>query len=384
MNAAAARGEPGLYVHVPFCARACPYCDFDFVVGRSPDVSAYLKGLDAEVQARQLSGTAVRTVYVGGGTPSLLGASGLRRLFAQLRATFDTHGVLETTVELNPEHVDAALLDVLVEVGCDRVSLGAQTLDAGGLVQLGRVHSGAGALAAAGEAVGRGLAVSADLIVGWAGQTTDSLERDLNAFDAAGVEHLSVYALTIEPATPWEALVRRGKRSLPDDDHQATLLEHVAGWARRGGWDHYEVASYARSMASRAQHNAGYWTARDYVGLGPSAASAQFGMEGEVRRQNNVRGWAAWLNDPSVAEVETLDGVAAAVESLWLGLRLLGGVDVTTFLSHFPAVDRRWLDRRIQGSVRAGNLVWTHDGRLRVAPDRWLMHDAVVADLLEP
>jgi len=372
---------PGLYVHVPFCARACPYCDFDFRVvgtGRGLDVAGYVASLSDEIEARALSGTAVRTVYVGGGTPSVLGPEGLAAVFAAIDRHFDRGAALETTVELNPEHVDDALLDALVDLGCDRVSLGTQTLEPNGLVQLGRGHDRMRGVAAIGAAVERGLSVSADLIVGWPGQTPTMLDDDVARLVQAGVGHLSIYALTIEPGTPWVSLVRRGTRAMPDDDLQAELLGRVHAWGDAAGWAHYEVASYAASPDDRAVHNLGYWTGRDYIGLGPSAASATVLPDGSVVRRTNPRS-----DDPAgtAPSEEALDPRTAAAEGLWLGLRVLTGMSIARWLARFPGVDEAWLERRIERCVRRGDLHREGD-LLAIAPGRWLHHDAIAVELL--
>lgn len=377
----APRRARGLYVHVPFCARACPYCDFDFVVGRHPDVEVYLSGLEREWSARALV-PGFTTVYLGGGTPSSLGPTGLARLLAWIEPRLGG-APAEWTVELNPEHATESLFDVLTAGGVDRVSLGVQTFERPGLHVLGRKHSAAAARRAIEGALARDLRVSVDLIVGWPGQSEDALIRDLDALEALGVRHVSVYALTIEPATPWEALVRRGVRSLPDPDVQADALATVA--QRLAAWDHYEVASYARD-GQRARHNLGYWRWADYVGLGPSAASARF-EAGRVHRRTAVRGLGPWLADPLAAEAEVLTGSQAAAEGLWTGLRCLDGVDLgpgSDFLATFPGVQRDWIAARSAEHVARGNLEWLEDGRvLRVRPDRWMWHDEVAAALLD-
>lgn len=366
----------GLYVHVPFCARACPYCDFDFEVGRSPSTEVYLAGLEQEVGRRPgIRDREYRTVYVGGGTPSLLGAEGLGALLAWIDRTFPGSGADERTVELNPEHVTPALLDALTGGGVDRISLGIQSLDPRGLVQLGRVHTAAMALEALNAALGRGLRVTADLIVGWPGQTQDSLRADIDGLVVAGVGHVSIYALTIEDSTPWVKLVRRGLRVLPDGDVQGDMLELSEQALLAAGLEHYEVASYARP-GQEARHNLLYWTWEDYVGLGPSAASATFRADGVVRR-SNPRGLAAWRTgaDP---QIDALAPEEAAQEGLWVGLRLLRGIDVDAFLRAFPGVDRRWIERRVELPLSRGNVEWTDEGRvLRVHPRRWLWHDTV-------
>ncbi|HFE46474.1 MAG TPA: radical SAM family heme chaperone HemW [Nannocystis exedens] len=372
----------GLYVHVPFCARACPYCDFDFEVGREPAVDRYFKGLEMELRQREAIGArSYDTVYVGGGTPSLLGEVGLRRLFSWIERSFPGSGGHETTVELNPEHVTAGLLDLLIGVGIDRISLGVQTLDAEGLVQLGRVHSAEQATLAIVQARRRGLRVSADLIVGWPGQSAASLHLDVERLVAAGVGHVSVYALTIERATPWPKLVRRGLRVLPDVDAQAEMLELSERALVRAGLRHYEVASYA-VLGEEARHNLLYWTWSEYVGIGPSAASARFSAEGGVVRRSNARGIDLW-SAGAVPSIERLDPEQAAREGLWVGLRVLDGIDVVDFLRAFPAVDRGWIERRIKRPLELGNIEWIDRGRgLRVCPGRWLWHDSVGSAIL--
>lgn len=387
----------GLYVHVPFCERACPYCDFDFEVGRPARlglaIERWLAGLERERLARIAAGehleVDIDTLYVGGGTPSVLAPEQLRGLFAWLGRgfLFDPGSLREVTVELNPEHVDAARLDALVELGVGRVSLGVQTLAPSGLRELGRAHDREAALTAIERCVARGLRTSADLIVGWRGQGVDELRRDLDALAERGVEHVSIYGLTIEPDTPWPKLVRRGLRVLPDDDLQADLLLAAEAELEARGYVHYEVASYARSGAE-AIHNSKYWRWIDVIGLGPSAASVRHRSAtgegqggGVVERRSNPRGLEAWAGS-SAPISERLEGRSAAAEGLWLGLRRLRGMDVNAFLGRF-GVDRSWLEARVARQLRLGNLEWALDGALlRVAPGRWLWHDSIAVGVL--
>ncbi len=394
----------GLYVHVPFCARACPYCDFDFVVGRAPPVERYLEGLERERlgrreepglggeregDARETSETSetietIETVYLGGGTPSSLGPDGLDALLSWIEERFPGAGRRELTVELNPEHVSDELLARLSARRVGRVSLGVQTTRPGGLRELGRAHGPEQARAAIERATSFGLCVSADLIVGWRGQSEASLRADIDAVLDAGARHISIYALTVESGTPWELLVARGKRALPDPEHQAAMLELAESALTARGFEHYEVASYALAGA-RALHNVGYWTWRDYIGLGPSAHSARFTPEGGVLRRGNQRGFETWLLDPArPATEERLEPRAAAIEGLWTGLRVLPGIVVDDYLDRFRgAIDRDWLERRVEPERRRGNLQWVESGAvLRVAPGRWLWHDSICANLL--
>ena len=378
---------PGLYVHVPFCARACPYCDFDFEVGRRPGldtrIDAYLDGISRELELRDISGS-VRTLYLGGGTPSALGPDGLVELFDRLGARVDWSAAEEVCVELNPEHVDASMIEALASAGVGRVSLGVQSLSDAGLVELGRAHRRERAMSAMAQCVGR-FDVSADLIVGRPGERVEELDAAVDALDRLGIEHVSIYALTIEADTPWVQLVRRKQRDMPDEERQGEALEVVESALLRRGFEHYEIASYAKP-GRRARHNQAYWRGRDYWGVGPSAHSATHVPDG-VRRRGNARGLDAWRS--SLAEgagEEQLTGEAAAGEALWLALRLLDGVRTEDFLARFPSLPTGWMEARTRAQRERGNLEWATDPdggtRIRVAPGRWLWHDAIAVDLV--
>lgn len=371
-----------LYIHVPFCARRCPYCDFDFEVGRSPDVDTYLEALERELDDREaeLRDAPPATLYLGGGTPSLLGIAGLDRLLTLVRSRVDLSQLEEATIELNPEHTDDALVAALGQLGLDRVSLGVQSFDEDALAQLGRMHDPAQAEHAVGRCIAAGLRTSIDLIVGWPGQSDASLHDDLARTIAIAPEHVSIYALTIEAGTPWPKLVRRGLRQLPDDDRQADAIAHAESTLAAAGYRHYEVASYAKHGAI-ARHNTMYWRWRSYVGLGPSAASASYEGSGAVVRRTNPRGLAAW-RARLPPDIERLDLEAAAREGLWLGLRQLDGFDVDAWLARFVAFDRAWLHACIAPARARGDLELGDDGRLRIAPGRWLHADAIAARLL--
>ncbi len=377
---AAPGGGPafGVYVHVPYCARACPYCDFDFRVDARPDGRALLEQLQAELEARidARRGDPAHTVYVGGGTPSVLSPQDLQGLLRWIGSTWQTGACVEWTVEFNPEHADEAHLRACSDGGVDRISLGVQSFDAQGLRQLGRAHTPAQAQAAVSRARDQGLKVSVDLIVGWPGQQLEGLQREVETAVSLGVDHVSVYALTIEPGTPWERLVERGVRRLPRADTSADALLACEALLEAAGLQHYEVASYARPGAD-AQHNTGYWCGRDYVGVGPSAASARY--EGAaVVRTTNPRGQAWWDGHPP--QRETLSGEACAREALWLALRRLQGVKIEGLLTRIGR-DRAWLEARVAKSLSRGNIRLT-EGTIAVAPGRWLHHDDIAADVL--
>ncbi|TPV93090.1 MAG: coproporphyrinogen III oxidase family protein [Myxococcales bacterium FL481] len=396
----------GLYVHVPFCARACPYCDFHFRVEARPAVRPLLAALEAELHARGEVWQARRfdTVYIGGGTPSALGPAGLHALVAWCKHSVDLAATAEISVELNPEHVDPAMAGELASAeggvavvggpdamagelasaGVDRVTLGVQSFSEVGLRTLGRAHRSAAASRAIDQLLRSGIQVGVDLIVGWPRQRDDELDLDVRTVVASGVSHVSVYALTLDEGVAWHKLVRRGARSYPDADRQADLLLRAESQLVQSGFEHYELSNYARGRA-RSRHNEKYWTGQDYLGLGPSAASARHDARGGVWRETNPQGVAAWLADaasrPPTAEHVT--GEAAAAEALWLGLRRLEGVALPGFLARHPGLEADWVRRRLARQAARGNVRWEPAfERVSLAAGRWQWHDEVGLDLV--
>ncbi len=316
----------------------------------------------------------------------MLGVDGMAKLGQWIRQNVATGALMEWTVEVNPEHCDRAFVDMLRALGVTRISLGVQTFDGGGLMQLGRMHDRARALRAAEAVVEGGLALCLDLIVGWPGQNDKALDRDLHEVIDVGAQHVSIYALSVEAGTPWVSLVRRGRRRLPDEDQQAGALVRCEETLAAAGYEHYEIANYCIGGA-KSLHNSKYWAWADYLGLGPSAHSAQFvsatgtGRVASVVRRGNRRGLAAWLESPrEVGTQERLLGEEAAREALWTGLRVIRGVDVPGFLKTFGQ-SRSWLEAAVARQLSLGNVEWMGE-RLRVSADRWLWHDGIAADLL--
>ncbi len=355
-----------LYVHVPFCAHRCGYCDFTTVTGREDRHGAYVDALVRELEARG-GGLAERpeTVYLGGGTPSRLGADLLGRLLDALpRAT------AETTVECNPEDVDPALAEALAARGC-RVSLGAQTLSAPLLATLERRTVPAQVAAAARGLRAAGVAsLSLDLIYGIPGGTEEGLRADLDGLLDLDPDHLSAYELEAKPGTRFA--VRHGAELT----RQATQLERhmdiVIDRLQSAGFDWYEIASFARAEGHRGIHNRAYWRGRDYLGLGIGAVSTI----GDERRRNGPR-LQAYLDDPVGAPCE-LELVPARVrrrERLMLGLRLDEGVPLAEVED---VVDPVGVER-----LSSLGLLRTDGGTMRLdRRGRMLLHDCV-AELLD-
>ena len=323
LRRAAAQEPLGLYLHVPFCRDRCTYCSFVTTRDESlkPRVLAHLRRqLLAWGQA--LGRPAVDTLYLGGGTPSLLTAAELAELTATAAQAFDLAPLAEATLEANPGTLDRTWLEQARAAGWDRVSLGVQTLDDELLVRLGRIHDGGTALAALAWAGQAGFSrISADLMVGIPGQDLGRVLADAGALVRAGASHLSVYLLDLDKACALRAQVDTGRLHLPSEDEAADVFEALQAEVPRLGLDPYEISNYA-APGQQSRHNNRYWERRPYLGLGPSAAS----QLGDWRwTESGIL--PAWLEDRGAAEVQELGPAEALAEIPLLGLRLHRGVD---------------------------------------------------------
>jgi oxygen-independent coproporphyrinogen-3 oxidase len=317
----AAHREPlGLYLHVPFCRDRCTYCSF--VTTRDESLKAAALGLLCRQLAawgEALGRPAVDTLYLGGGTPSLLDPAELAGLTATARAAFDLAPLVEATLEANPGTIDLAWLESARALGWDRVSLGVQTLDDELLGRLGRIHDGGTALEALAWARRAGFRrISADLMVGIPGQDLERVLADARTLVAAGASHLSVYLLDLDKACPLRAQVDTGRLRLPTEDQVADVFEALQAELPRLGLAPYEISNYGEP----SRHNSRYWERRPYLGLGPSAAS-QLGPW----RWTESGVITAWLDGRGKADLQPLDPAEALAEIPLLGLRLHRGVD---------------------------------------------------------
>ena len=326
-----------LYVHVPFCAQKCRYCDFDSRSVASCDLDAaldaYFEQLYARLDAFGNAGALrqIRTVYVGGGTPSLAG----ERLDKLARRISMWCEPVEFTCEANPESLTAGLATALAEAGVTRISLGVQTLDNTELAVIGRIHDAERALEAIATVKDVGLDVSCDLMCGLPGQTAASWRRTLDGVLAAAPHHVSVYPLTLEEGTPLYRMACRDESLEPDEDFQAACMDVARERLSSAGYHPYEVASYALD-GHECAHNIAYWTGRGYLGLGRSAAGMLDAEDfdrlaglfpGVAPRGDFHRVRLVQRNDDATAFVaECLTRREAAAEDLMLACRMTRGV----------------------------------------------------------
>lgn len=326
-----------LYVHVPFCAQKCRYCDFDSQSVAPCDLDAaldaYFEHLYARLDAFGNAGALrqIRTVYVGGGTPTLAG----ERLVKLARRIFAWCKPVEFTCEANPESLTAELATALAEVGVTRISLGVQTLDNTELAAIGRIHNAERALEAIATVKDVGLDVSCDLMCGLPGQTMASWQCALDGVLAAAPHHVSVYPLTLEEGTPLYRMACRDESLEPDEDFQAACMDVARERLSSAGYHPYEVASYALD-GHECAHNIAYWTGRGYLGLGRSAAGMLDTRDfdrlaglfpGVAPRGDFHRVRLVQRNDDATAfEAEYLTRREAAAEDLMLACRMTRGV----------------------------------------------------------
>lgn len=392
----------GVYLHVPFCAVRCGYCDFNTytaselgpsdLVGASRATFAAAAGHELERAAAVLGASglparAASTVFVGGGTPTLLPAADLAAALDAVREHVGLVDGAEVTTEANPDSVTAESLRELAAAGFTRVSLGMQSAVPSVLATLERTHDPERVPRAVAWAREAGLVVSVDLIYGTPGESLADWETSVAAALACGPDHVSAYALVVEPGTAMAARVRRGVLAMPDDDHAAACYEIADDALSAGGLEWYEVSNFAHGGVhgpGACRHNLAYWRGQDWWGVGPGAHS----HVGGVRWWNakHPAAWARRLADglsPAVGR-EVLSAADRAVETVMLGVRLSEGLDLAVLEDpaldlppeHGGAVVARLVDDGLAdaGAAAAGRVVLTRRGRL--------LADAVVRDLL--
>ena len=341
-----------IYIHIPWCVRKCPYCDFNShqAAGAIPE-DDYLRALEADLQSAvpMVWGRIVHSVFIGGGTPSLLAPASIDRLLASVRALYKLSPEAEITLEANPSSVEAARFADLAEAGVNRVSLGLQALDDEALRFLGRAHGLQEGLAALDTAQAAFQRVSFDLIYALPGQNEDAWAAELARALSFGTGHLSLYQLTIEPGTWFQRLYDAGKITVPDEETGRALYDITQETCEKHGLPAYEISNHARPGAE-SRHNLLYWRYGEYAGIGPGAHGRRCGKA--TQRHRKPENWLAALarNGHGIQEELEVPRRDQAVEALLMGLRLREGVD----LARFPGAV--WW-RRPRATVKPGPLV---------------------------
>lgn len=365
-----------LYVHVPFCVRRCSYCDFAVTVASDPPVDAWLdaitRELDGVMREHGLERLRLRTVYIGGGTPSLLGPGALSAFAERLAARADLAPDVEWTAEANPESLTAELAADWRAAGVNRVSLGVQTFHEPALRWMGRMHGPGGAIAAVDAARRGGLRnISVDLIFGLPSRLGRDWADDLERVIGLDPAHVSLYGLTAEQNTPLGRWVRDGREVLADEDRYADeyllAVERLTGV----GFEHYEVSNFARP-GLRSRHNSAYWSGASWIGLGAGAHSFLGGV-----RWWNERDWARYRSrvleagSARAGEERPEDG-AGALERAWLALRTDAGVARGDLSPAQRDLVEQWLKQGWAAPVGE---------RVRLTAEGWLLLDRLAVEL---
>lgn len=374
--------EPvGVYVHVPFCVASCGYCDFCRVDSPAGVPEGYedLVVEEARLYAREPQLRA-DTLYLGGGTPSLLEPERLRALIEGIRSSFAFTWSPEVTLEANPETVDPSSLEGWRDAGVTRLSVGVQSFDASVLGVLGRRASLEKNAAALLDAVEAGFAhLSADLMTGVPGQSLPSLRKDLSSLAALPLDHVSVYALDLHGGTRLHAAVLRGELSLPGEDAAAEMLAAAHEVLCERGFEHYEISNFARP-GGECRHNLKYWRCAETVGLGPSAWSRFDGRLTENRR--DIQAWAAAVRrgERAVESEQIISLEQHAADRVIFGLRLAEGVD-EELIHEVVAWDGRD-PAAVVSALTAHGYAELEGGRLHLTPLGFMTSNEVLTYLL--
>jgi oxygen-independent coproporphyrinogen-3 oxidase len=384
-----------VYVHFPWCLQKCPYCDFASATIQRSEVPhrAYADAVLRELawRAPALSGQPLESVFFGGGTPSLWEPAELGRVLAAIKSLAGSEP-REVTVECNPSSLDQARAAGLREVGVNRLSIGVQSLNDARLRFLGRLHDAEGALRAVAAARLELPRVSGDMMFGMPGQGADDLLQELERLSALELDHVSLYALTVEPNTRFGELAKKRKLELaPEADDAECFMAAERFFAARG-LEHYEVSNYARP-GQHSAHNAHYWRGGDYLGLGAGAVGCVSSTSTSTRTTTSTGSGRRYRNDPKAerylersgstgveVESEALGPEDRMRERLMLGLRTQWGVDLDAARNELGVEPHLGRERAVQRAIEQGNLVET-DHRWRVPHARWLHLDSIVADL---
>jgi oxygen-independent coproporphyrinogen III oxidase len=381
-------GAVGIYIHVPFCSGRCSYCAF---VTNQYDpaleeafVQAVLKEIDLWSRPDSLIGTLrseVDTIYLGGGTPSILQPGNIATLIGRCKDKFRTTSGLEITIEVNPATVDLNGLKYIREAGVNRVSLGLQSFDDSELAAMGRRHSASDGLAVFRNARTAGFEnISIDLIAGFPGQSLASIRRNLSTALELGPEHLSVYLVEVKEGTELEARIRNRQVQAPDDDLAATLYEYICETVVGADYEHYEISNFAQP-GRVSRHNLKYWEDGIYVAFGPGG----HGMTGRNRYVNieDLNDYGECINEDKMP-FSTLTELTPEIrfkDALIMGTRLVAGLDLQLLGEHYRIDAEAFVHATIGDlsdsglfKIEAGQLILTARGRLlsNIIFSRWV------------
>lgn len=371
---------PGIYIHIPFCKKACHYCNFYFSVSLKSK-NDFIQALLKEIQWQQnyLQGEPVHTIYFGGGTPSLLQQPDLQLIMDRLRETFAISAQAEITLEANPDDISAEKLGEWNLAGINRLSIGIQSFFEEDLVWMNRAHTAGQAstcITLAREAGFNNMSI--DLIYGTPGLTDEKWQENVKMALHFDIPHLSCYALTVEPNTALQKMIELHKKEPVDPEKQARQFILLMDWLQQAGYEHYEISNFAKP-GYRSRHNAAYWAGTKYLGLGPAAHS----FDG-IRRRWNVANNALYIQSVTAGELpfeeETLTTIQRLNEYIMTSLRTQEGLDTTYISHHFGDVASEQLQKNSSKYISSQKLLRS-GAKLQLTKEGKLFADGIAADL---
>lgn len=374
----------GLYLHVPFCLKKCSYCDFYSLPVKSQDLQRYTRALIKELslKAREEEDLRISTIYLGGGTPSLLPAADFTSIINSIRLNWELDKKAEISLEANPATLDSDTLQSMQEAGLNRISLGIQSFQDGDLKILGRSHNAQEAWHSIELIKNSGLInLNLDLIYGIPGQTIGKWQETLTRALEAEPAHLSIYLLQLDEDTPLSRYIKAGQVGLSDEDTEAEMYYIARQMIEKAGLLHYELSNFARP-GYECQHNLGYWKAKEYVGLGPGAVSFQ--AHGRYLNKRNLLQYLNCLeNDqkPEQEELEYMKDLELIADAIILGLRLCAGIDLESFANAYRINILDYYKDIIE-ECRERELLEVKGGYLRLSKKAYFISNQVICHFL--
>jgi oxygen-independent coproporphyrinogen-3 oxidase len=362
----------GIYIHIPFCRKACTYCNFHFSTSLQQKKN-FLDALHHEIKLRRdflKEGQIIETIYFGGGTPSLLESDEIKAIMDALQENYLISSDTECTLEANPDDITTSGVKAWMQAGINRLSLGVQSFDDAELGWMNRAHAASQSLQSIDEIQEAGMQnFSVDLIFGSPLQSQDSLEKNTQLITSKKIKHISCYALTVEPRTVLFQQVKKGQTADTNPEQQANDFLFLMNYLQDAGYEHYEISNYALP-GYRSKHNSSYWQGLPYLGLGPSA----HGYDGINKRRWNIANNSSYihelLNNRLPFEEETLEPVQQLNEYIMTALRTAEGISLERVSNKFGDTKAEALKNKVSGlnpesiSVNEGKIILSNAGKL--------------------
>ena len=372
----------GIYIHIPFCKRKCSYCDFYSVAAKSDSMERYVKAVidEAGMRIGDLSGAEIKTIYVGGGTPSLLSAEQLGQLIGGVRGQLTAEAVQEMTIEVNPDDITDEYALMLHKIGFNRVSMGVQSFNDDELQFINRRHTAQHAIDAVNRLRAAGFDnISIDLIYGIPKQTQQTWRESVKQAIALDVQHISCYCLSYEEGTRLYVMLKLGKITECSDEECVAMYSTLVELLKKAGYEHYEISNFAKA-GKRSMHNSNYWNFTPYLGLGAAAHS----YDGKNRRYNpsNIKEYAEKIGSGVTAyTTESEEDWQRYNELVMIRLRTTEGLEAKSIERKFGQDLYRYFLKNAERHVNAGNLS-EDDGHYRLSEAGVMLADMVIRDVI--